>query len=76
MTRWLPATLGLTGVVASVVAADVVAARTDRPTVSAAVAALLEHPVGAPLTIGVLAALGWHLAADPTIRRLEGRPHA
>lgn len=71
MTRWLPATLGLTGVVASVVAADVAAARTDRPTVSAAVAALLEHPIGAPLTIGVLAALGWHLTADPIIRRLE-----
>lgn len=77
MNRWAPATAGLTGVVACVVAADVTAARTDRPTVSAAVAALLEHPLGAPLTIGVLAALGWHLTADPIIRRLEpGGPHA
>jgi hypothetical protein len=69
--RWVPAAAGLTGVVASVVAADVIAARTDRPTISAAVARTLEHPVGAPLVIGALAALGWHLAADPIIRRLE-----
>lgn len=71
MSRWVPAALGIAGVVASVVAADVWAAVTDRPTISRSIATTLEHPVGAPLVIGGLAALGWHLAVDPIIRRLE-----
>lgn len=71
MNRWAPAVAGICGVLVSVVAADVVAAQTDRPTVSAAVARTLEHPVGAPFVIGALAALGWHLAVDPIVRRLE-----
>ena len=71
MPRRLPAVAGLVGITASAVAADVWAARTRRPTVSAFVAELLEHPVGGPLVIGGLAGLGWHLAADPVIRRLE-----
>lgn len=68
--RLTPALVGIGGIVASVVVADVVAARTDRPTISRFVAELLEHPVAAPLTIGALAGLGWHLAVDPIIRRL------
>lgn len=71
MTRWVPATAGLAGIVVSAVVADVVAARSGRPTVSALVAELLDHPVGAPLVVGGLAGLGWHLTVDPIIRRLE-----
>ena len=71
MTDRLPAVAGLAGIVASAVAADVWAAKTARPTVSAFVAELLEHPVGGPVVIGGLAALGWHLAVDPIIRRCE-----
>lgn len=69
--RFVPAGLGMAGVVLSVVTADVWAAVTDRPTISRSIALTLEHPVGAPVVIGALAALGWHLAADPIIRRLE-----
>lgn len=76
MNRWVPAAVGLAGVVASVVAADVWAIRTRRPTISSAVAATLEHPVLAPFTFGALAGLGWHLVADPIIRRIcqEAQP--
>lgn len=70
--RYLPAALGAAGVLASVVAADVWASVTHRPTISRATATALEHPVGGPLVIGGLAALGWHLAIDPIVRRLEG----
>lgn len=69
--KYRPAIFGLAGVVASVVVADVVAARTRRPTISAAIATCIEHPVGGPAVIGGLAALGWHLAVDPIVRRLE-----
>lgn len=71
MNRWTPATLGLAGVAASTIAADIWAANTGRPTISAAVARLLEHPVASPIVIGALSGLGWHLAVDPIIRRLE-----
>jgi hypothetical protein len=73
VNRWVPAGLGLAGVTVSVVAADVWAARTRRPTISRAVAHLLEHPVGGPAVIAALAALGWHLSIEPIIRRLEAR---
>lgn len=69
--KWLPATLGVAGVVTSVVAADIAASATGRPTISRAIATALEHPAGGPFVIGELAALGWHLAVDPIIRRLE-----
>lgn len=68
---YLPAAVGIGSLVAVVVAVDVWAVRTDRPTISRATATALEHPVLAPLTVGALSALGWHLAADPIIRRLE-----
>ena len=68
---YLPAAAGLAGIAAAAVAADVWAARTHRPTVSATVAELLEHPVGGPAVVGGLAALGWHLVADPVIARLR-----
>jgi hypothetical protein len=71
VTRHLPAVAGLAGVVASVVVADVVAVRTDRPTISAAIGRALEHPVGGVAVVGVLAGLGWHLCIDPVVRRLE-----
>lgn len=68
--RLAPALAGIAGIVASVVVADVAAARTDRPTISRFVAELLEHPVAAPLTIGALSGGLWHLAVDPILRRL------
>lgn len=71
MNRWTPAVAGMAGVVVSVVTADIIAARTRQPTISAAIARTLEHPVGAPLVVGVLAGLGWHLTVDPIIRRIE-----
>lgn len=67
----MPASVGLVGMVAVVVAADVWAVRTHRPTISRAVSAALEQPVLAPLAVGALAGLGWHLLCDPIIRRLE-----
>jgi hypothetical protein len=63
--RRLPAVAGLVGITVSAVAADVWA------TVSAFVAELLEHPVGGCVVVGGLAALGWHLAADPIVKRLS-----
>lgn len=69
---YVPATLGMAGVVVSVVAADIWAATTHRPTISRSIATALEHPVGGPVVIGGLAALAWHLSIDPIIRRLEG----
>ncbi len=76
MNRWIPAVAGVAGVALSVVAADVWAVHTRRPTISSAVAATLEHPVLAPLTIGALAGLGWHLVVDPIICRIaqEAQP--
>lgn len=76
MNRWVPAVAGVAGIVGSVVGADVWASRTGRPTISAATARTLEHPVLAPITVGVLAGLGWHLVADPIIRRIaqEAQP--
>ncbi len=71
MNRWAPAAAGLTGIAGAAIGADIWAAHTHRPTISAAIARLLEHPVGGPVVIGGLAALGWHLAVDPVIRRLE-----
>ena len=70
MNRWAPAATGLAGIAVTVVVVDVHAARTGRPTISAAVAHTLEHPVAAPLTVGALCALAWHLIADPIIRRI------
>lgn len=70
MNRYTPAVAGIGGIVVVVVGADVWAARTHRPTISATVAGLLDHQVGGPVVIGALAAVGWHLAADPVIRRL------
>jgi len=70
VTRHLPAVAGLAGVVVSVVVADVVAARTDRPTISAAIGAALQHPVGGVAVVGGLAGLGWHLVVDPIIRSI------
>lgn len=67
----MPASAGLVGMVAAAVAADVWAVRTDRPTISRAVATALAHPVLAPLAVGVLSGIGWHLLCDPIIRRLE-----
>lgn len=69
---FVPACAGITGLVAVTVAADVWAAKTRRPTISAAVASLLDHQVGGPVVVGVMAALGWHLACDPIIRQLSG----
>ncbi len=76
VNRWVPAAAGVAGVALSVVAADVWAVHTRRPTISSAVAATLEHPVLAPFTFGALAGLGWHLVADPIIRRIcqEAQP--
>lgn len=71
---YAPAGVGIAGLVAVAVAVDLWAIRTGRPTISRATAAALEHPVLAPLTVGVLSGLAWHLAADPIIRRLESRP--
>ncbi len=71
MTRYLPAAAGVAGIVAVTVGADVWAARTRRPTISAAVADCLDHPVAAPVAVGILAGLGWHLVADPIIRRIR-----
>lgn len=73
MNRWIPAVAGLAGIASAVVGADVWAVRTDRPTISAAVAVALDHPVGGVLITGGIAGLGWHLIADPTIRRLASR---
>lgn len=73
MNRWVPAVAGIAGITASAVAADVWAARTDRPTVSAAVGAALNHPVGGVVVAGGIAGLAWHLICDPTIRRLATR---
>lgn len=70
--RYLPAAAGVAGIVATVVGADVWAARTRRPTISAAVADCLDHQVLAPVVVGVLAGLGWHLAIDPIVRRVTG----
>ena len=76
MNRWAPAAAGLAVVVGAVVGADVWAVRTHRPTISAAVARTLEHPVLAPFTVGALTGLGWHLIANPIIRRIaqEAQP--
>lgn len=70
MNRWAPAATGIGAVAATVVATDVYAVRTGRPTISAAIAHSLEHSVAAPLIVGALSALGWHLVADPIIRRI------
>lgn len=68
--RLTPAAAGIAGIVGATVFADVWASHTQRPTISAFVGELLEHPVAAPLVIGGLGAAGWHLAIDPIIRRL------
>ena len=68
-----PACCGIAAIVAAVVVADVWASRTQRPTISADVASLLDHQVGGPVVVGVLAGLGWHLAVDPIIRQLGGQ---
>jgi hypothetical protein len=70
--RLTPAVAGMAGILASAVVADVWAAQTGRPTISAFVAEMVEHPIAGPVTVGVLTALGWHLIADPVlIRRME-----
>ena len=73
MNRWAPAVAGLAGIAGSAVAADVWAVKTSRPTISAAVAESLDHPVGGVLVVGGLAGLGWHLGVDPIVRRLAVR---
>ena len=70
MNRWAPAATGLVAVTAVVVVVDVHAARTGRPTISAAVAHGMEHPVASPLVVGAVCGLAWHLVADPIIRRI------
>ena len=69
--RRLPAVAGIGGIVAVTVAADVWAAKTRRPTISATVADLLDHQVAGPLVVGVMAGLGWHLIADPILRSMK-----
>lgn len=71
--RYAPAITGIAGIVASVVAADIYGPRTGRPTISATGDEALDHPVAGPVYVGVLAALGWHLLADPIIRKLRRR---
>ena len=71
----MPACCGMAGIVAVVVAADVWASKTKRPTISATIADLLDHPVGGPVAVGGLVGLGWHLLADPIIRQLMGAPN-
>lgn len=73
LRRYTPAATGLLGIVAAVVGADVWGARTDRPTISATVADCLDHQVAAPIVVGILAGLGWHLSIDPIIRKLARR---
>lgn len=67
----VPAIAGLTGIVATAAAADLWAIRTRRPTVSAWIAQQLDRDPHGAITVGVLAALGWHLLAHPIIRRLD-----
>jgi hypothetical protein len=70
--RRTPAVAGLAGILGSAVLADVWASKTDRPTISAFVAEMVEHPVAGPLVIGAMSGLAWHLVADPVlIRRME-----
>lgn len=56
---------------AAVVAADVWAVQTERPTISATVADALDHDWLGPVTFGVLAGLGWHLIAAPILERMN-----
>jgi hypothetical protein len=67
----LPACAGIAGLCAVTVAADVWAAKTQRPTISATVADLLDHQIAGPLVVGVLSGLGWHLIADPILRSMK-----
>jgi uncharacterized membrane protein len=62
---------GIVALVAVAVVADVWAARTQRPTISAFVAEVSRHPIGGPIVSAVMAGLVHHLAIDPVIRRLE-----
>lgn len=71
MNRWAPAAVGMGGIVASTVGADVWAAVTGRPTISRSIANCLEHPVLGPVVFGGLCGLGWHLVVDPIVRRLS-----
>ena len=72
--RYLPAAAGAAGIAASVVVADVVAIRTDRPTISAAVADCLRNPWTGAVAFGVGATLAWHLFVAPVLDRIDGRP--
>jgi hypothetical protein len=62
---------GLVAFTGSVVAADVWAVHTDRPTISATVADALDHDWLGPVAFGVLAGLGWHLVVCPVLDRLS-----
>lgn len=73
MNRHVPAGAGLAGIGLCALVADVWAVKTNRPTISAAIATSLDHPVGGVLVVGGLAGLGWHLVADPIVRRLAVR---
>jgi hypothetical protein len=70
--RYGPAAAGVAGIAASVVVADVVAIRTDKPTISAAVGEAFKGPWTGALTFGVLATLGWHLVVAPILDRIDG----
>lgn len=70
--RYVPAVAGVAGIAGSVIVADVVAIRSDRPTISAAVAEAFKGPWTGALTFGVLATLGWHLCVVPILDRIDG----
>lgn len=67
--KWLrePGLVGWVAVTVVVVAADVIAARTDRRTMSAWVAAAERHPVASPVVVGTAVGLGWHLLGHPLL---------
>jgi hypothetical protein len=69
--RYGPAAAGVAGIAASVVVADVVAIRRDKPTISAAVADCLRNPWLGALTFGVGGTLFWHLFIAPILDRID-----
>lgn len=71
--RYGPAVAGVVGIATSVIVADVVAIRTQRPTISAAVGDCLRNPWLGAVTFGVGATLAWHLFVAPILDRIDGR---
>lgn len=70
--RYVPAVAGVAGIAGSVIVADVVAIRSDKPTISAAVAEAFRGPWTGALTFGGLCVLGWHLVVVPILDRIDG----